>query len=463
MRPGISTVGLSVAVAAASMLQGGSAFGAERNLFVDVAPSVAAAEARAASQLDRIKKRATVKEVRVVRVETTFLSDSKEAIRLNVFEGSAFPVVLRRIERRSDKDYSWIGTVTGTTPGTATFVVRDGRITGTIRPGNEIYMVEPLESGLHAIIKVDPTKFPPDHPPKQESGGQAEPDAGGAVSETKSAMTTAEGVAADEAPTRIDVIVAYTPAARAQHSDMAGLIQTAVDEANTSYADSGVHLRLRLVNRYETQYTESGSFDTDLTRFRSTGDAHMREIHTRRSQYNADVAVLIIDNSSACGLASTINATAAQAFAAVHWDCATGYFSFAHEIGHLQGARHDPAADPSTSPFVYGHGFLNTGGGWRTIMAYNSASCSGGSCTRVQCWSTPSRNYPCAQNPSNGVAMGTAATHDNVRVLDSTRGRVAGFLPVKPPKPRKCKSGEKCCEPVKDGCLLCISKNKHCP
>ena len=81
-----------------------------------------------------------------------------------------------------------------------------------------------------------------------------------------------------------------------------------------------------------------------------------------------------------------IGSTAATAFAAVHWDCATGYYSFAHEIGHLQSARHDIATDPSTSPYAYGHGYRyepSSGSRWRTIMAYNCTR----SCPRLNFWS----------------------------------------------------------------------------
>ena len=57
------------------------------------------------------------------------------------------------------------------------------------------------------------------------------------------------------------------------------------------------------------------------------------------------------------------------AYAVVGQNCATGYYSFGHEIGHLQGARHNPEADGLTLPFAYGHGFQNNvAPRWRTIM-----------------------------------------------------------------------------------------------
>jgi hypothetical protein len=78
---------------------------------------------------------------------------------------------------------------------------------------------------------------------------------------------------------------------------------------------------------------------------------------------------MIINQSDYCGLADAIMANASTAFAIVHYDCATGYYSFAHELGHLQGARHDPANDPTNTPPCgpYGHGFqhLSPSPAWR--------------------------------------------------------------------------------------------------
>lgn len=404
-----------------------------RNLFSDVSPEVVTTDRRATAALDKIKRRKTVAEVRVVRVDSALLGDTKEPVNLNVFGGKEFPVVLDRIERRGDKDYSWIGKVTGKTPGTATFVVRDGNVTGTIRPGNEIYSVEPLGGGLHAVIQVDPRKFPPDHPPSFEKQGRG--DAKVDVPKRQAKLI--------EAPwwkkwlcwlfpywklcaTSIDVVVAYTPDAKAQVTDIDGLIQLAVDESNQSYTNSGVRARLRLVYKYEVAYTESGSFDTDLTRFRTPADGYMDDIHTVRDKYKADVAVLIINNDDYCGLASTIFADADEAFGAVHYDCASGYYSFAHEIGHLQAARHNCEVDSNTTPFAYGHGYLYTSGGWRTIMAYNSSDCPDGYCTRLQYWSNPNNSY-------GGVAMGTTCPtasdccSHNVGTLNVTRWTIASF------------------------------------
>ncbi len=124
---------------------------------------------------------------------------------------------------------------------------------------------------------------------------------------------------------------------------------------------------------------------TDRDRFRIQKDRFMDEVHGLRDRYAADVAILITDSGGGCGIASAILANAATGFGVAKRDCATGNYTFGHEIGHLQGARHNPEADPSTNPFPYGHGYYYQPGRWRTIMSYN---CPNG-CTRGQFWSTP--------------------------------------------------------------------------
>ena len=145
----------------------------------------------------------------------------------------------------------------------------------------------------------------------------------------------------------------------------------------------------------------------------------MDEVHTLRNKYSADVCVLLISDNEYCGLASGIGTTAANAFCVVstYSTCATSNYSFAHEIGHLMGCRHDPFVDNTTTPFAYGHGYVNSSKGWRTIMAYRDA-CD--SCRRLQYWSNPNITY-------GGDPMGTASTNNNARVWNERSNIVMTF------------------------------------
>ena len=77
------------------------------------------------------------------------------------------------------------------------------------------------------------------------------------------------GITAADDGLTFDVMVVYTPAARAGAGGttaMNALINLAVAETNTAYLRSGVFPRLRLVHTEEVAYTESGNFSTDLNR-----------------------------------------------------------------------------------------------------------------------------------------------------------------------------------------------------
>jgi PKD repeat protein len=216
------------------------------------------------------------------------------------------------------------------------------------------------------------------------------------------------------------MVVATNDAIAAYGGDMRALVELAVAESNQGYVNSNVGINMELANYSTTSYGSVG-MSTDLSRFRGTSDGYMDTIHATRDANAADVGVLIDNDSSACGLASGIGSTASTAFAVAYWDCITGYYSFAHEVGHLQSARHDPAADSSTTPYAYGHGYRAPNNAWRTVMAYNCSP----SCPRINYWSNPDVTY-------QGQAMGTANTHHNQRVLVNTKATIAGFRGAPP-------------------------------
>lgn len=217
---------------------------------------------------------------------------------------------------------------------------------------------------------------------------------------------------------KIRVLVLYTPNAPSSPlvSNIKNTILTAVAYANQSFVNSQIEYQIELVYAGQTNYTESGDIDTDLSRFRNTGDGYMDEVHTLRNKYSADVCVLLnyIYNNY-CGVAACIGATAANAFCVVNTDCDVSYYSFAHEIGHLLGCRHDPSHDSGTTPFAYGHGYVHPSNTWRTIMAYGDTACH-----RKQYWSNPNVLY-------NGVPMGTVATHNNARVWNERSNTIMAF------------------------------------
>jgi len=146
----------------------------------------------------------------------------------------------------------------------------------------------------------------------------------------------------------------------------------------------------------------------------------MDEVHPLIASSLADLSVLIVNKSGldSCGIAGTIGgATKDNAFVVVQDSCAVGNHSFAHELGHIFGARHDTGSDSTKTPYAYGHGY-HYASAWRTIMAY-PASCPSG-CTRLGYWSNPNVTYPTVVNGvTQAIPMGTTTKEDNARVLNA--------------------------------------------
>ncbi|MBX9401983.1 proprotein convertase P-domain-containing protein [Lysobacter sp. BMK333-48F3] len=300
-------------------------------------------------------------------------------------------------------------------------VRRGNGVTGNVRIDGQLYRIRPLADGSHAVVEVDESRMPPDHPRGflDSDLPQIAMDAAPAARSASGGIGAAAVDPGATATIRVQV-VATNQAVTAYGGDMQALVELAVAESNQGYANSNVGIQLELANYRTVEYTSAGDGHfTDEERFADPNDGYMDDIHASRDANAADVNVLVINDGGNCGLAHSIGSTADTAFATVHYDCATGYYSFAHEIGHLLSARHDPAADPTNTPYAYGHGYRYepaSGSKWRTIMAYN---CSGG-CPRLNYWSNPDVTY-------NGVAMGTTDRNHNQRVLVQTKATMAAF------------------------------------
>jgi hypothetical protein len=218
-------------------------------------------------------------------------------------------------------------------------------------------------------------------------------------------------------PITIDLMVLYTPHVASKYLDVdADLIHLAVEQANESFANSGVgNIKLRVVYQQLVDYDESdGEHFNHLYRM-VDGEGVFSNVRALRDEKRADIVALIVDDPSGCGLSTRVGADADDAFVVVHHSCAALTYSIAHEVGHILGARHDIALDRNTSPFPYGHGYVN-GTKWRDIMSYKD-SCGG--CPRIPYWSNPRVLY-------KGEPTGTAAS-DNARVILEQAERVSKF------------------------------------
>ena len=343
---------------------------------------------------------------------------------LNLFRGVVFTGIVEHVEPTSSGYALW-GRLEGIELGTMTLVANGSVVAGTVRTPDAVYTIR-TAGDTYVIREIDESSLAP-------------------LGEPVEAPLRARGASAQTANnprddgSEIDVMVVYTPAAKRREGGRAAieaLIDLFVAETNQAYANSGVIHRIRLTLREEVEYLEDSDSHIDLFRLSNDGDGYMDHVHERRDLYAADLVHLVTGTGNTAGTAVSVNVgDESTGFALTVGG--VGDLSFAHELGHNMGLRHDRYVDSRGGGSNYG--YVNQrafdlgapeSARWRTIMAYNY-QCSevGYYCTRLPYFSNPDLTYngdpmgvP-ADNPSTGVD-GPA---DAVRSLNSNREVVANY------------------------------------
>ena len=316
-----------------------------------------------------------------------------------------FPdVAVRAVFDRFDPNatgVTWVGHVDGAPMSSVTLVYKDDLLTGSIVMPGASYSIRPAPEevrrtnpqpgrALHVVTEVNQAGFLKEAPPIE-------------VSLPADALAAAGDVTLTDTAEFVDVMVLYTQTAMLSSGGATAtqnLINLAVSETNTSYANSGVAQRLRLVHAALVDYSESNSFSTNLNNLRS-GAGSLSGVPALRETFRADLVTLLVrpTQPDACGIGFLMTnvsmAFAPSGFNVTDASCVAN-FTYAHELGHNMGLRHDWYVDSATTPFSYAHGYVNAAPSqrWRTIMAYpDHCSDQGFSCSRVLYWANPARQY----------------------------------------------------------------------
>ncbi len=332
---------------------------------------------------------------------------------LNLFENESYAATIDRVESHVSGGYSLIGTLIGFPHSQVMIAVHGDHVMGTVVTEGFLCQVRPMEEGIHGIFDLDPSAFPPGADPIEIPSAQGP-------------VPMHDNLADDGS--LLDVLVVYTSAAL-QGAGSTAAMQTLIDlaetETNTAFFNSGVNHRIRVVHTEEVLYSESGfSYSGAVNDLR---DGRVPNALPLREQYGADLVVMLVEgDSSLCGIAffmTTVSSSfESSAVSVTRRSCATGNFTFGHEIGHNMGARHHREADSSNGPFDFNHGYADATNNFRTIMATTTGSCS--SCPRINYWSNPDVNF--GGNPT-GIIEGNPNAADNRKTLNQTAATVAAF------------------------------------
>ncbi len=217
------------------------------------------------------------------------------------------------------------------------------------------------------------------------------------------------------------MLVAYTPIVRellgTEYLEKA--IDLAVEATNQTMVNSGVLARIQIVGREEVAYDETENEDL-LENMRS--GAKGKPIRDRRDALRADLVMMIRYRGAYGGRAFSLqgpldDTDKTRGFAFVRADHIGYIHAFAHEVGHLFGAAHDPDNIDSyglNRTYAFGHHFETPRfGGVGDVMSYTNYR------HRALYYSTPLKSFA-------GAPIGEVA-RDNARAIRETKDHVAGY------------------------------------
>ncbi len=221
------------------------------------------------------------------------------------------------------------------------------------------------------------------------------------------------------------VKVYYTPQFAAATADIEGFVDQVIQETNQGYINSNVPLRVKLHCTELATINDNTAGTTILSEFK------VMKGTTENLRGTADAAALLVNNFGYCGVAYMNTISSGNTVSVTAKNCALGYYSFGHELGHNIGLTHNTAV-ASNPYFSDGHGHLIAQGsastGYRTILAYYAS----GHSQRVNYYSNPAVNYPLTGTPtgvsgvSNNARVLTVQRFDLANVGDESSGCSAG-------------------------------------
>lgn len=219
----------------------------------------------------------------------------------------------------------------------------------------------------------------------------------------------------------VRVLVLFTAAAQAAVANINQTATLAITQTNTAFTNSAIFsssIQVSMAGPIQIDFNETANIAADVNTLAGRAD-----VQALRNDNGADFVVLLTNGTNygaVIGIANAIGPNNPNSYVVVQATGATGTFSFAHELGHLFGGRHQQCnlfqnnGCDDTVGFAHGFSF----GSSNTTLMHQLRS----GFNRQLNYSNP--NVSISNNPT-----GIAATNHNSRQISESAPIVSAFRP----------------------------------
>ena len=363
-------------------------------------------------KLGKLEKNKHIKSISIVNVKK-LIDHQKEGFLPFKLPGIQDVLVAKAnsVEIKSEDEFTWSGLFEDRS-GQVILISEKGGLYGHISIDDHVFELHYLGDGSHALVELDLKQFTSEEcgtPDKPIENDDKEKDNG-----DKSGRWT-------NCALPVRVLVLFTANAQAAVTNINQTATLAITQTNTAFTNSAIFsnsVQVTMAGPIQLNFTETANIQTDVQSL--SIDANAQAL---RNANGADIVILLtngVDYGGVIGIVRDIGPNNAFSYAIVQATGATGTFSFAHELGHLFGGRHQQCniflngGCDDTAGFAHGFAF----GSNSITMMHQLRNGS----NRVLNYSNP--NVAVSSN-----ATGIAASNHNSRQITEQVPTVSAFRP----------------------------------